>query len=96
MAKDKSPRKPDGSQVEHLRGEIRKLRKMVSVLRKELEKSIHYRPKVLDEVVAKEEKEDDDKCPKCKHKLKFLRLPQKDVVACGNCDYRMILPKEKE
>ena len=36
-----------------------------------------------------------DKCPKCKSKLKFLRLPQKDVIVCDNCDYRSILPKEK-
>lgn len=90
----KSYRK-SGSEVEHLRGEIRRLKRII----KQLQKSAHVYNNIKD--LVEDEKEEEDikiTCNECgKGEIKTFDLGNKQVLTCTICNHRRVVNvKEKK
>lgn len=92
------------SEVEHLRGMVKELKKENGQLRRQLKESTklkHFYDDVKDEYeeyVAEEVVEEIQKvadCPKCfSGKLNLtLELNDKDIFSCNDCDFRKVVHK---
>lgn len=92
------------SELEHLRGSVRELKKENGQLRRQLKDATklkhHYDDVVEDyeEYVAKEEKEEIQKvakCPSCdRGSLDLLiELNDKDIFKCNSCEFKKVVRK---
>lgn len=81
MSKSKS------REIEHLRAEIRKLKKNITRSKKRL-----YEPEseALEEVAEETKVVHKDRCPRCSGKLELLDLNIKKILMCESCNYRTV------
>lgn len=82
--------KKSGSELEWLRGEVKRLKKLV----RQLQKSAHVYNNIKDLVEDPPDQEDDEKliCNECgKGEIKILDLGNKQVITCTICDHRKVL-----
>lgn len=92
------------SELEHLRGLIKELKKENGQLRRQLKEATklkhHYDDVVeeYEEYVAEEEKEEIQKVAKCPSCFTgalnlVMDLNDKDIFVCSNCDFRKVIRK---
>lgn len=89
--------KKSGSEIEFLRGEIRRLKRII----KQLQKSAHVYNNIKDlveDLPKKEEEYEKVICNECgKGEVKVLDLGNKQVITCTICEHRKVLGgKEKK
>lgn len=88
MSKTKQKEK---SEMEHLRGRIKRLQSQNRQLRKrnrELERKAHFFENIVDDVVE-ESDVTEVICPKCKSGvLQLLDLHHISLISCTACDYK--------
>jgi len=93
MAKTKSKSR---SEVEHLNGLVRQLKKHVKKLTKDnskLRKELNKEPPKTDyniEDIMTEEQSDEETCPSCGGVLNSIDLGVRIVVSCKECEYRKV------
>ena len=82
------------SELEHLRGLVKQLKKEVKRLQKNKDK---YPDPAFDEIETNLEEELQERekliknsCPKCKGKLEAIIGPKISVFLCGDCGYRSV------
>lgn len=92
------------SEVEHLRGLVKELKKENGQLRRQLKESTklkHHYDNIVDEYeeyVAEEKEEEIQKvakCPKCfEGNLNLVMdLNDKDIFACSSCEFKKVIKK---
>jgi len=81
--------KKSGSEIEHLRGEVRRLKKII----RQLQKSAHVYNNIKDLVEDPPDEEDEKiTCDECgKGEIKVLALGNKQVITCTVCDHRKVI-----
>lgn len=88
--------KKSGSELEHLRGEIRRLKRII----KQLQKSAHVYNNIKDLVEDPPDQDDHVEkviCDECgKGEIKVLDLGNKQVITCTICDHRKVITNVKE
>jgi len=97
MSKTKSK---SHSEVEHLNGLIRQLKKQVnkltrdnSQLRKELNRNLDKNTKEYEDMpdVPKNKRSDKGDCPVCGGVLTSIDLGVRSLLSCKDCEYRKVL-----
>lgn len=89
--------KKSGSEVEWLRGEVKRLKKII----RQLQKSAHIYNNIKDlveEIPQENEEEVKVICAECgKGEVKILELGSRQVITCTTCDHRKVINgKEKK
>lgn len=88
-------RNKEKSELEHLRGQNRQLRKQVKSLQKQLGRhqkeiknlKVNESPD-KDRLPMSYQEEEFDACPVCDGELRYIDMKIKTVVNCSSCEYR--------